>query len=86
MVALKFPPGEFIKDELNARGWTTRDLAERMGGDIDRNHCCVDLLVYAPAKGMMLDAETSRQLGRAFGVSDKFFAKLDEQWQQSTES
>ena len=24
-----FPPGEFIADELAARGWTTRDLAER---------------------------------------------------------
>lgn len=32
--AESFPPGEFIKDELEARGWTQEDLAEIMGRDL----------------------------------------------------
>jgi HTH-type transcriptional regulator / antitoxin HigA len=30
-VAQVFPPGEFIREELEARGWTQRDLAEVLG-------------------------------------------------------
>ena len=29
--ALAFPPGDFIREELEARGWTQRDLAEIIG-------------------------------------------------------
>ena len=30
-IAEAFPPGEFIKDELEVRGWSQSDLAERSG-------------------------------------------------------
>ncbi len=30
-VAEAFPPGEYIKDEIEARGWTQRDLARVLG-------------------------------------------------------
>ena len=26
-----FPPGEYLQDELDARGWSIEDLAERIG-------------------------------------------------------
>ena len=31
VVAEAFPPGEYIKDEIEARWWTQRDLAHVMG-------------------------------------------------------
>ena len=30
-VAQVFPPGDFIREELDARGWTQRNLAEILG-------------------------------------------------------
>ena len=33
-VARVFPPGDFIREELEARGWTQRDLAEILGRPI----------------------------------------------------
>ncbi len=76
-----FPPGQFIQDELHARDWSTRDLAERMGGDyIDRNQCCVELLIGAPDKGMILDEDTANGLARAFGTSVEFWENLDRAW------
>ena len=77
-----FPPGEFIADELEARGWTTRDLAERMGGDADMNQLVVDMLVLVPVKGMLLGTATARQLAAAFGTPAEFWVALDRSWQE----
>ena len=56
-----FPPGEFIKDELEARGWTQLDLAQIMG----RDPVQVNLIVKGKQS---LTAETAKQLGDAFGT------------------
>ncbi len=79
--ATKYPPGEFIKDELDARGWDIPELARRMGGDTLLNHATVELLIYAPTKEVTLGADTSAALGRAFGVNPKFYLNLDRLWQ-----
>lgn len=75
-----FSPGEFIKDELNERGWSTFELAKRMSGDVALNSCNIGLLIHAPDKAMILDKDTSARLGRAFGVSADFFRNLDCAW------
>ena len=79
-----FPPGKFIQDELDARGWTVRDLAEQMGGEeveeIGLNMLTVELLIGAPDKGMTLDADTAIGLACAFGTSPEFWTNIDQAW------
>ncbi|MEE9159966.1 MAG: hypothetical protein V3U60_16475 [Gammaproteobacteria bacterium] len=79
-IPTKFPPGEFIQEELDARGWTTADLASRMGGDAAQRQCCVEILIYAPNKGVILDDDTASGLSRAFGTSAEFWINLDRDW------
>ncbi len=79
-----FPPGTFIKEELSVRDWSTRDLAERMGGDnIDRNQCAAQLLIYAPNKGIILDGDTAAGLAKAFGTSKEYWENLDRAWRDA---
>jgi len=65
-----FPPGEFIKDELEARGWEQRDLAEIMGRP--------DRLVSELIAGKRaLTPETAQQLGQAFGTGAQLWLNLE---------
>lgn len=41
-VASVFPPGDFIREELEARGWTQRDLAEILGRPIQAVNAIVN--------------------------------------------
>jgi HTH-type transcriptional regulator/antitoxin HigA len=65
-----FPPGEFIKDELAARGWEQRDLAEIMG----RPERLVSELI---AGKRALTPETAQQLGQAFGTGAQLWLNLE---------
>ncbi len=59
-IAEVFHPGEFIKDELEARGWSQLDLAEILGRDA--------ILVNQLIKGKRsITPETAKGLGDAFG-------------------
>lgn len=69
-----FPPGEFIRDELEARGWEQRDLAEIMG----RPERVVSELVSGKRS---LTAETAQQLGEAFGTSAQVWLNLESAYQ-----
>src|SRR5690606_33604126 len=46
-VAERFHVGEYLHDELIARGWTTRDCAQRMGGDVDISTLTLDFALAA---------------------------------------
>src|ERR1043165_3259675 len=71
-----FPPGEFIKDELEARGWTQLDLAEILG----RDPVQINLIV----KGKQaITPETATQLGDAFGTGAQFWLNLESAYQLS---
>lgn len=61
-----FPPGEFIRDELEARGWTQGDLAQIM----DRPLQVVNELI---AGKKQITPETARGLSRAFGDGDPLY-------------
>jgi HTH-type transcriptional regulator/antitoxin HigA len=65
-----FPPGEFIKDELEARGWSQLDLAEIMG----RDPAQINLIVNGKQS---LTPETAKQLGDAFGTGAQFWINLE---------
>ena len=65
-----FPPGEFIRDELEARGWTQDDLAQIMG----RPQTAINLIIN-DKRG--ITPETAIELGGAFGTSPEFWLNLD---------
>jgi len=69
-----FAPGEFIKDELDARGWTQEDLAEIMGRDLR--------LVNEIITGKRgLTPETAVGLGEALGTSAQYWLNLQSAYQ-----
>ena len=71
-----FPPGEFIQDELDARGWTQSDLAEIMGRDPN----LVSSLVTGKRS---ITPETARCLAAAFGTSAELWMNLESSYQLS---
>lgn len=77
-----FPPGDFIAAEMEARGWTSEDVARRMPGDFLVNMCCVDMILNVHDTNLLLDAETAAGLAAAFGVSAQYFLNLDAMWRK----
>src|ERR1700730_19289772 len=61
-----FPPGEFMREELEARGWTQGGLAQIM----DRPLRLVNELI---AGKKQITPETARGLSRAFGDGDPLY-------------
>lgn len=77
MVPTPIHPGEYLADELKVRGWSTADLASRMGDDVTLNQCCVDLLMAVRDPNLMIGADVAAKLGRALGTSGEFWINLD---------
>jgi len=76
MLAEVFPPGDFIRDELDARDWSQVDLAEIMGRPTETiNRLVTDKLAVTP--------ETAKGLGAAFGTSAEMWLNLESAYQLS---
>ena len=73
-------PSHIIEEELSARGWSRRELAERMGCDVDVNLLSIDMYCECKSPDVRLGEETSEMLAKAFGTSSAFWMRLDEQW------
>lgn len=71
-----FPPGEFIKDELEARDWTQLDLAEVLG----RPAKLVSELLAAKRQ---ITPQTATELAGAFGTDPQFWMNLESAYQLS---
>lgn len=78
-IAKAFPPGEFIKEELEARGWTQQSLAEIMG----RQTSVVSAIVNGK-RAISLDIAT--ELSSAFGTSVDYWMNLEKSYQQFVRS
>jgi HTH-type transcriptional regulator/antitoxin HigA len=66
-----FPPGEFIREELEARGWSHSDLARIM----DLPVRFVDELI---ARDKQISLEIAHGLAKAFGDDDpRYWVNLD---------
>jgi HTH-type transcriptional regulator/antitoxin HigA len=78
-VAEVFPPGEFIKEELEARGWTQDDLAEILG----RHRAVISAIVNAKRE---ISADIARDLGTAFGTSAQYWMNLETSYRLFSES
>ena len=68
------PPGRIIKRELEARGWTQKDLAHIM----DRPEQTISQIVNAKKR---ITPETALQLAAAFGTSAEFWLNLEASYQ-----
>ena len=69
-----FPPGEFIKEELEARGWTQRDLADILHRPLQT----VNQIINGKKA---VTAQTAKELGLAFGTGPEVWMNLEVQWQ-----
>jgi len=76
-VAEAFPPGEFIKEELEARGWTQEILAEIMG----RQSSIISGLVNAKRS---VSPGIASDLAAAFGTTAQFWMNLETAYQLFT--
>jgi len=79
-----FPPGLFLAEELEARGWTSADLAMRMGGatdhDIAVDQCSVDLLLHIHNPDLLMGEEMANKLASALGGGADYWINLDRAW------
>jgi HTH-type transcriptional regulator/antitoxin HigA len=71
-----FPPGEFLKDELEARGWTQVEFAEIIGKD-------TRLVSEVISGKRAVTPETAMVLGAALGTSPDLWMNLESQYQLS---
>ena len=74
IIAEVFPPGEFIREELEARGWSQLDLADIMG----RPPRVVNELI---AGKRSITPDTARELGEAFGTGAEYWMNLEAAYQ-----
>ncbi|SRR6266852_218444 len=71
-----FPPGEFLGDELEARGWTQTEFAKIIG----RPQKLVNDIVLGKRS---ITPETATEFAAAFGTSAQFWMNLDSAYQLS---
>ncbi len=72
-----FPPGEFIRDEIEARGWSQSDLAEILGRPVQ----AINEIIAAKKA---ITPETAQGLGDAFGTDAQLWLNLENSWQLSS--
>lgn len=71
-----FPPGEFLKDELDARGWTQVEFAEI----IERDTRVISEVIGGKRS---ITPETAIAFGEALGTGPEFWLNLESQFQLS---
>jgi HTH-type transcriptional regulator / antitoxin HigA len=71
-----FPPGEFLREELEAREWTQQELADIL----ERPARLISELI---AGKRAITPETARGLSAAFGTSAEYWMNLESQYQLS---
>lgn len=75
-VAEIFPPGEFLREELEARGWSQTEMAEIIGRP-------VRLINELIAGKKAITPETAIQLGDSLGTGPELWMNLESQYQLS---
>lgn len=69
-----FPPGEFLREELDARGWTQTDLADILGKPATSLN-----LILTGKRG--ISPEVARGLAAALGTSPEYWLNLESSYQ-----
>lgn len=73
-VAEVFPPGEFILEELEARGWSQTRLAKLLGRPVQT----INMIVRGKKE---ITATTAIQLAEAFGTTPELWMNLETAYQ-----
>lgn len=76
MPAEVFPPGDFLREELEERGWSQQELADIL----DRPARLISELISGKRA---ITPETARGLADAFGTSAEYWMGLESQYQLS---
>jgi len=76
MNAETFPPGEFLKDELEARNWTQVDLAKITG----KSARLINEVINVKRS---VTPDTAKSFAAAFGTSAELWMNLESSWQLS---
>lgn len=71
-----FPPGDFIREELQARKWTQGDLARILGRPLQT----VNQIINGNKR---ITAETAKELGMAFGTGPELWLNLENAYRLS---
>lgn len=69
-----FPPGDFLREELAARGWSQGDLARILGRPVQT----INMIVNARKS---ITAETAKALGLALGTGPELWMNLETAYQ-----
>ncbi len=70
-----FPPGEFIQEEMDARGWDAAQLAKQ---SLLTEHAIQEIL----AGNWKITPFLATFLGKAFGVERALFVNLQRTWDE----
>lgn len=71
-----FPPGDFLREELEARGWTHGDLARVLGRPVQ----AINGIINARRA---ITPQTAVELAAAFGTPAELWLNLETTWQLS---
>jgi HTH-type transcriptional regulator / antitoxin HigA len=72
-----FPPGEFLREELQARGWTQSDLARVIGRPLQT----VNQIINGNKR---ITVETAKELGLALGTGPEVWLNLENTYRLHT--
>ncbi len=72
-----FPPGAFIREELEARGWTQRAFAQILGRPLQNINGIIN-------GKTAITAVTAKQLALVFGTSPELWLNLETAYRLST--
>lgn len=83
LVPCEWAPGQFMQEEMDARGWSLEDLHVAIGPTFSgKRHLCVDLILYIHDRNLILDKYTAKAIAHAFGTSPEFWLNLDAAWRE----
>lgn len=74
-----FPPGDFIREELEARGWTQSDFARILGRPLQ----AVNEIINGRKR---ITAETAKEIAMALGTSAELWLNLENAYRLATAS
>lgn len=80
------PLASFLYEEMKERGWTTDDVAARMGGmsevHVGRDLLSVMLILAVQKDSLLIGDDLFEKLASAFETSEFFLRDLDEEWRK----
>ena len=88
MPAEVFPLAELIGDEMAARGWTTDDVAARLGDGGSFDYMALFkfmLMLSVQREKLIFGDDFLNDLSMVFGVDRDFFGNIDAAWRAAPE-